>query len=175
MSEENVKVVLTGNESVGKSSLLRRVVLNQFDEKYKPTLGFDLSLKYQNIDDRPVVFSIWDLGGQLNFAPLRRNYYHGSRGFFLVFSLVDLLSFKNLYIWVEEIKASCPNAPVILVANKADKDNWVISTENIDQKCADLGLDGTAITSAKTGEGIEVAFESLGRLIFAQDKNTVIS
>jgi small GTP-binding protein len=171
MSEDNFKIVLTGNESVGKTSLLHRIVLNEFDEKYKPTLGFDLSLKYLDIDGQPVVLSIWDLGGQVHFAPLRKSYYHGSHGFMLVFSLIDLLSFKNLFNWIDEIRGSCPSVPILLVANKADKEEWQVSLEDIDQKCAELGLDGTAITSAKTGEGIESAFEQLGRLLFERAKN----
>ncbi|HMF34477.1 MAG TPA: Rab family GTPase [Candidatus Lokiarchaeia archaeon] len=173
MAEENFKVVLTGNESVGKTSLIRRVVQNEFDEKYKPTLGFDLSLKYLDIDTQSIVFSIWDLGGQMNFAPLRKNYYQGAQGFLLVFSVADALSFKNLHYWVQEIKASCPDAPIVLVANKADKDEWQVTLEEIEQKCTDLGLNGNAITSAKTGEGIETAFEMLGRLILSWMKSMI--
>lgn len=43
------KVVIIGNSSVGKSSILRRFADDSFQESYLATIGVDFRFKYENI------------------------------------------------------------------------------------------------------------------------------
>ncbi len=161
----SLKIVLAGDEAVGKSSLARRFVDWKFNESYLPTLGFEISVKNTKIDDCPVIFSIWDIGGQQCFAPMRRRYYNASHGFLLVFNLSNRVTFKNLDNWIIDIRDTCPSASIVLVASKADLTPWKVTPDEIELECKKLGASSFIVTSAKTGEGVIEAFSTLGELI----------
>ncbi len=159
------KIVLAGDEAVGKTSLARRFVDEKFNESYLPTLGFEISVKNTKINGRPIIFSIWDIGGQQCFAPMRRQYYNASHGFLLVFNLSNRVTFKNLENWIVDIRATCPSASIVLVAAKADIQPWKVTPEEIDLECKKLGAACSIVTSAKTGEGVLESFSTLGKII----------
>jgi len=77
------RVVLLGEATVGKTSLLRRYTENVFDEEYKQTLGTTFATKDIDVKDsegsvRSTRLSIWDMGGQSTYRELRRQYMKGS-------------------------------------------------------------------------------------------------
>ncbi len=157
----SLKVVLAGDEAVGKSSLVRRYVDEKFNESYLPTLGFEISVKNTSIGGRHIIFSLWDVGGQQCFAPMRRQYYNSSHGFLMVFNLSNRVTFKNLENWIIDIRATCPSAVIILVASKADITPWKVTPDEIELECKKLGAAGYVVTSSKTGEGVAEAFRTL--------------
>ncbi len=159
------KVVFIGNENVGKSSLVRRFIDDQFSENYISTLGFQMFYKAMDIDDYSVGFEIWDLAGQQSFDFARKNYCAQSHGFFLVFDLAEPSSFQDLDKWFAEIQGICPNKPFILLGNKADLPNSKINKGEFTKKGKQLGAAGRMLTSAKTGSNVKDAFELLGRTI----------
>ncbi len=161
----SLKVVLAGDEAVGKSSLARRFVDAKFNESYLPTLGFEISVKNTKINDCPVIFSIWDIGGQQCFAPMRRRYYTATHGFLLVFNLSNRVTLKNLENWIVDIRATCPSAAIVLVASKSDIVPWKVSPDEIDLECKKLGASCYVVTSSKTGEGVIEAFSTLCEII----------
>lgn len=58
-----IKLVIIGNSSVGKSSVLLRFSDDQFSESYLTTIGVDFRFKTLNIDGRRVKLQIWDTAG----------------------------------------------------------------------------------------------------------------
>ncbi len=170
MPSAQFKVVLIGNENVGKSSLVRRFVDNQFSESYISTLGFQMFHKSLVIKDYSVDFEIWDLAGQQRFDFARKNYYSQSHGFLLVCALTEIASFQDLDKWFAEIQAVCPNKPFILVGNKADLPNPKVSEQDLEQKGQELTASGRIVTSAKTGSKVIDAFELLGQTILSSIK-----
>ncbi len=163
----NFKILLAGDEAVGKTSLIRRLVKNDFVQDYKPTLGFEITLHSLFIDNTDVNFVIWDIAGQQAFETVRRSYYKESRGFVLVFNLANRISLRNLEYWVAEIKEVCPNAPLVLLGNKADLPEQKVTIEEMRQIAQKLGAVGSLLTSAKTGRGVTEAFEMLGKAILS--------
>ncbi len=170
MSSARFKVVLAGDESVGKSCLVRRFVDEQFSDDYIPTLGFQIFFKSLKIGEYSVDFQIWDVAGQSSFEFARRNYYSHSQGFLLVFDVTNPKSFQNLDKWVAEIRAICPTAPGILVGNKSDLPDGKISEQEFAQKSEQLSASGRVLTSAKTGSKVNDAFDLLGRTILTSLK-----
>ncbi len=72
MSIPVYKVLLIGEPNAGKSSLIRRLLLQEFDENYIATTGVDLSAVAVNVDAfTPVILTVIDLGGQEDFNSLR--------------------------------------------------------------------------------------------------------
>ncbi|HMF30397.1 MAG TPA: GTP-binding protein [Candidatus Lokiarchaeia archaeon] len=159
------KILLAGDEAVGKTSLVRRFVDKRFMESYLPTLGFEISVKAIELDGIPMIFSIWDIGGQQCFEPIRHSYYEGSHGFLLVFSVANRVTFANLENWIIDIHNTCPHAPTVILANKADLEPWKVTPEEIDIECKKLGAAGFIATSAKTGDGVAEGFSVLGQAI----------
>lgn len=128
------KVVLLGDGGVGKTSLLKRYLGKGFQETYKMTLGAEFSIKRWGND----IIQIWDLGGQEVFSQVRKTYYTGSIGAFVLFDVTNRKSFKNVIRWVEELIINTGyQVPVMIIGNKIDlkKDdykNYVDIKEAID-------------------------------------------
>ena len=86
-----VKVCLVGEAAVGKTSLIRRFVLENFDDKYIQTLGTKVSkkeLSAPNVDpsgDMKIDMTIWDIMGQKGFRELLKEaYFYGAKGILAV-------------------------------------------------------------------------------------------
>lgn len=61
-----LKVIILGDSSVGKTSLMNQYVNKRFSNQYKATIGADFLTKEVVIDDRVVTMQIWDTAGQVN-------------------------------------------------------------------------------------------------------------
>lgn len=120
------KCLLVGDSSVGKSSLIRRVLLDEFDPDYSATVGVDLSAIAVNVDPiTPVILTAIDLGGQEDFGILRTQYYKGAHYAALVYDVTNLDSFKHIPEWEKRLMNCITSAegrtlPCILIANKVD-------------------------------------------------------
>src|SRR6266704_2098634 len=75
------KVCLVGDLAVGKTSLIRRFVLDAFEDRYQTTLGAKVTKKVlqipmaeQDVDAR-MDLTIWDIMGQPGFQELLREAY----------------------------------------------------------------------------------------------------
>ncbi len=165
MITPNFKILLAGDEAVGKTSLIRRLVKNEFAQDYKPTLGFEITLHQLQVENTLINFVIWDIAGQTAFESVRRSYYKESRGFLLVFNLANRISLRNLEYWTAEIREICPDAPLVLLGNKADLPDQKVTVDEMRQMAHKLGAVGSLLTSAKNGRGVSEAFVMLGTAI----------
>ena len=69
------KLVLLGDASVGKSSILVRFLHNKFSEEIETTVGAAFNTKTIESRGRQVKFEIWDTAGQERFRSLAPMYY----------------------------------------------------------------------------------------------------
>lgn len=121
--EMNLKLVIVGDPSVGKTSLLKRIIDNEFSDKYTSTLGVDFSFKEINVRDSRIKLQIWDTAGQERYRSLITSYYKHTDGIILVFDLTDPQSFKNLLDnWLTHITnyLSGDFPKILIFGNKAD-------------------------------------------------------
>ena len=72
------KIVVIGDSSVGKSSLIHRYVKSQFAKDFKPTIGAEFSNKEIFINNKTVVSQIWDTAGQERYQSLSTSFYRGA-------------------------------------------------------------------------------------------------
>ena len=128
-----LKIVIIGNTSVGKSSIIRRFCDGDYINHHISTIGVDFRVKTIDIDDYLYAkLQIWDTSGQERFKTITSSYYRGSHGVIVVYDISDLQSFKDVKKWIKElINFTSPNIVLILVANKCDlKNKRVVSFES---------------------------------------------
>ncbi|XP_030069808.1 ras-related protein Rab-10 isoform X2 [Microcaecilia unicolor] len=97
-----VKLVMAGDSSVGKTSILRRYV-DDPDPSFIATIGIDFKIKTVTIDETMLKLQIWDTAGQERFHTLSVSYFRGAQGFVLVYDITNSDSFKNIEYWMKDI------------------------------------------------------------------------
>src|SRR3989442_12715665 len=79
-------VCLVGEAAVGKTSLIRRFVQDEFDDRYITTLGAKVSKREMAFEaqDRTKIhmdMTVWDIMGEKGFRDLLKDaYFHGANG-----------------------------------------------------------------------------------------------
>jgi small GTP-binding protein len=158
-----VKVILAGDGTVGKTSLLHRYVFNKFITEHKMTIGMDTHSKLTNVPGLgPVKINTWDLAGQPQWASVRESFYLGSHAMALVFDTSQAETIKNLPDWVTECRSKAPGIPVLVVANKIDLPRRV-PADKIKIWAKNNHYDYIE-TSPKTGYNVNALFEKLGMM-----------
>ena len=165
-----VKVTVIGDGSVGKTSLIQKFTQGTFQTDYVKTIGAQLTNYNTEIDGYKIELIFWDIAGQDNFHFLRPSFYRGSKAAIIVYSLEEndlgKRSFDHISTWHKDVKQFCGEIPVVLFANKVD----LINEQNLDKsKIQNLVKEhnflGYYITSAKTGQGLDDAFDALSKKI----------
>ena len=157
-----LKMVALGDGAVGKTSCIMRYTQNSYGETYKATIGTSIALKNVEIELRPGERSIaqvvlWDLAGQPTYKDLRSRYMVGASIAFLVYDVTRPSTFLNVASWYDNFIKVSPDAVIILVANKVDREDRVVPQEAGEMVRRWLNIDYIE-TSAKTGENIEEMF-----------------
>ena len=169
------KVLLIGEPNVGKSSIIRHLLLGEFDESYQATTGVDLSAVAVNVDPfTPVILTVIDLGGQDDFSSLRTQYYKGAHYSVLVYDVTSRKSFECLPEWYAGILKNLDisgtgheKLPSFLVGNKIDlKDTRQVSSSD-GRIYADLIGWQYWESSAKTGINVKEIFNRIAKEIYA--------
>jgi len=163
----NLKILIIGESGVGKSSLLLRFTDDQFDPDQEATIGVDFKVKVIDNHGNRVKLAIWDTAGQERFRTLTPSYYRGAQGAILVYDISSRESFQKVEDWLNELETYSTNHDLIkmLVGNKCDKEADRVVTKEEGLKCARKYQMMFIEASAKTKEGVSVAFEELGEKI----------
>ena len=171
------KIIVVGDPSVGKTTLIRKYTTGAFQKDYIATLGAQFSKYEENLEGKKVRLFIWDIAGQETFELMRKKFYKGSSGAIIVFSHApeELESFNHTEKWFNELKKYCGDIPIALFGNKIDliDENELISNEvevNSDLNVKKFVNENNIIeyfkTSALTGKGVIEAFQKLVRELY---------
>jgi hypothetical protein len=154
------KVCILGGFGVGKTSLVRRYVQSIFSDTYLTTVGVKIEKKMVNVGAADVALILWDIAGEDEVTTIRTSYLRGAAGYFLV---VDVTRGETLEVAKSiqaRVTAEIGSVPFLFLFNKSDlKEDWEIQEQHLED-LKDAGCD-VLRTSAKTGEGVEEAFQAL--------------
>jgi len=135
MSNVGYKLVIVGNDKAGKTCLRYKLVDGYFEDRYIPTLAIETNI-YEFDGER---IEIWDTAGQRQFQGIREGYYDGGDIFIVMFDLNDHASFTSVDYWVNKIRETCGDVPIILCGNKSEIGR--VDQEFIDHKVEEINQD----------------------------------
>ncbi|HYU05561.1 MAG TPA: Rab family GTPase [Thermoplasmata archaeon] len=175
------KVCLVGDLAVGKTSLIRRFVLDAFEDRYQTTLGAKVTKKVLQIPmvdedvEARMDLTIWDIMGQPGFQELLREaYFYGARGVLAVADLTRRSTLIDLAGWIDGVEKVVGRVPVLIAINKADLEDHADYGEKEIRGIAEAYDADFIRTSAKTADGVEEAFQRLGTVVARRQLEGVV-
>ncbi|MFX1326576.1 MAG: Rab family GTPase [Promethearchaeota archaeon] len=165
-SKYTFKVTVIGDGRVGKTSLIKKFTLGSFQKEYIKTIGAQFSIFDKEIDGDKIRLMFWDIAGQDDFNFARPSFFRNSKAAIIVYSLEEnnlgKESFNHISNWYEDVKQFCGEIPIVLFANKVDLvDEHNLDSSYIQKVINERDFLGYYITSAKTGQGVIEAFNSI--------------
>ena len=161
---KTIKVIVSGDGGVGKTSFLNRLVHDSFNEDNELTKGVDFFSKNITVNGIEFNFIMWDFAGQSQFKTLLNDFVDGSIAAVILFDLTRINTIENVYEWIKTLE-TFGNLPILLIGTKSDLitpshievlDNYILDIVNEYENII------TYIKiSSKTGENIRNAFEIL--------------
>ena len=162
------KVALIGEGSVGKTSLIRRFVRDEYDDKYIHTVGtkvtkIELTVPHGPTGEVEVDLAIFDIMGQKGFKDMvKETFFFGCQGLLAVCDVTRRDTLHAVHDWMSAATNVAGDVPAFLLVNKmdlAERQRDVPDSEI--EKVAGTWEMPIAHTSAKTGAGVDDAFNSL--------------
>lgn len=154
------KVCVLGAFGVGKTTLVRRFVESIFSEAYLTTVGVKIDKKTVTAGGAPLTLLLWDIAGEDDVKSVRMSYVRGAAGYFLVADGTRPETLAVASSIQSRMTTEIGSVPFMLLLNKADlQEDWGLNGQAVE----DLERAGWVVirTSAKTGEGVEEAFQAL--------------
>jgi len=159
-----IKLIVLGNTSVGKSSFILKYIEDKFVLNYIATLGMDFKQKKLKLKNgQEVKLRIYDTAGQERFKSVAVSFIKKAEGVILIYDIGNKATFESLEEWIKNIKESGKeNLPIILVGNKCDLPPEKRQVELIEgkDKAEEFNLPFFE-TSCKEGINIKEVFEKI--------------
>jgi len=161
------KILIIGDQGVGKTALLSRFTRDEFNQNYCGTIGIEFATKTINIDGKAIKLQIWDTAGHERFRSITSAYYAKTQGVLLCYECTNRETFDNVSKWFKEAEAACePNTPKVLIANKIDLSNREVSKDEGQSLADRLGMKYVEV-SAASDVNVKEVFDSVIKSILS--------
>ncbi|XP_068162955.1 EF-hand calcium-binding domain-containing protein 4B isoform X2 [Antennarius striatus] len=164
------KVVLVGNSSVGKTSLLRSFCEGRFHPATTATVGIDYSVKTLTMDNMQIAMQLWDTAGQERYRSITKQFFRKADGVVVIYDVTQEDSFRAVKSWLNNVQeAAGEGIPILLLGNKMD----IGGDRQVSFKEADhLAYENNVIffeVSAYTGKNVTESLMHLARVLMEQE------
>ncbi|MBT8188678.1 MAG: GTP-binding protein [Croceitalea sp.] len=164
--QKSKKIVLVGHFGVGKTSLIRRFVKNEFSNNYQVTIGVHITKKEVQIEaEKSINLIIWDLEGTDDLRTMRPSYLMGSHGAIFVFDVSRPSTFQNLNEDLALVNDRLNKVPLLVVGNKID----LVNKEDLDSLLQEHQISNHFLTSAKEGTAVDSLFTKMAKMVYGHD------
>ncbi|XP_050752046.1 ras-related protein Rab-28 isoform X1 [Gymnogyps californianus] len=164
--DRQLKLVVLGDGTTGKTSLATRFAQETFGKQYKQTIGLDFFLKRIILPGNlNVTLQVWDVGGQTIGGKMLDKYIYGAQGILLVYDITNGQSFENLEDWynvVKKVNEESETQPLVaLVGNKIDLEHMrTVKVDKHQRFCQENNF-SSHFVSAKTGDSVFLCFQRI--------------
>jgi small GTP-binding protein len=156
-----VRVVIIGDSTVGKTSMLNRLTANQFNKFETPTIVSNFQVYRRTVESTTIELQIWDTAGQEKFRSLAPIYYRSATAAIVVYDISSRATFDRLQQWIDAFTEIIPQQPIIMVVgNKKDLLERDVPLSEAEE-WAQAHVFPICETSALTGDGITELFDGL--------------
>lgn len=154
-----IKLIVLGNQFVGKTSFIKRVVNDNFREFYMATIGVDydkISFDHKGSNHEII---LWDTSGQDKFNFLLESYFTSVNGAIIMCDVSVYQSFQQAKNWIDEfrIRKDNKNIPILFLANKIDVKNRCVFSDEIKALETEKNVK-TLEVSLKTNHNVDKIF-----------------
>ena len=158
---ENYKIVIIGDQHVGKTSILSRYKYEVVETVYSPTVGIDFLTKNVFFEDKTIRLIMWDTAGQERFKSLIPSYLKNANCIILTYDISNKETFSSLSKWYTDSKEYVnENTLFVICGNKIDLKR-AITQKEIEDFSKEKNIPFCAEVSALTGEGINEMFNGI--------------
>ncbi|KAH0795395.1 small GTP-binding protein [Histomonas meleagridis] len=170
------KVVIIGSVAVGKTSLTNLIQYSHFEEEYQATIGAGYIPYRTTFEGQEVELQIWDTAGMERYKSLGPIYYRDAVAAIIVYDQTDQDSADAVSKWYGAFHATVKTPIyVVIVGNKDDLDNKVVSNETMEEYAKANNFD-FFLTSAKTGKNVNELFNSvISHLVQSKNVEPVVT
>jgi len=167
------KILLLGDGAVGKTSLIRRFVVDKFSDDYITTIGTKVTKKDMRIESpgraTDLTFMIWDVLGQKGYKNIQESSFQGAKGALLVYDVARPETLRSVQeYWIPHLIEITKPIPLVLVGNKVDLcRERATARDQLEDAMEGLRVNGF-LSSAKTGESVEATFACLAKAVIAE-------
>jgi small GTP-binding protein len=173
--DKKCQLLVIGDMTVGKTSLLSRYSKGVFNTSYLATVGLDNFTKDEVIDNKTVRIKIWDTAGQEKFQSLTKGFFRNAQGIMVVYDVTNVETYENLKYWTQSIKthmgSDIDKISVIVIGNKIDSNEREVNKQEAEIYCSELGYPYFE-TSAKTGENVNKTIKYLVKEVLRKNDLT---
>jgi small GTP-binding protein len=177
--DEKCQLLIIGDSTVGKTSLLFRYTEDKYSSQHLATVGIDFFTKDETFNEKVVRIKVWDTAGQERFRSLTNAFFKNAQGIILVYDVNNLETFENLKYWIQSININLGEKVEInkiIIGNKIDLPREVPKEEA--EKFAKENSIPYFETSAKDNKGIPECIrflieEVLRDKIFPPNKDSI--
>ncbi len=177
------RIVVIGDEGVGKTSLIRKFNVKEFKRNYQPTIGVNIcEVPLAGIGQAKEIEEIkydyicfWDINITSKFRRMTDHFLHGKDGIIIVFDLTSYKTFESIASLIKESRTTISYMPILILGNKEDlkerrqvKENDVISLINHVVLLLNPNIFKYLEISVKTGENLDYVFEEVGSIIISK-------
>jgi Ras-related protein Rab-24 len=177
MSKVDLKIVLLGRHSVGKTCLVERFLHGKYKENTVATVGAAFAAKKATVGDRDITLGVWDTAGQERYESMSRIYYRSARCAIVCWDMTEPATFEKVRFWVDELMANEPTCIVFITGTKSDaaRDGPELSAAREAAKEYASSVGGqTFETSSKTGDQVHELFTAIAESHFDADQGSTM-
>ncbi|MHA2007179.1 MAG: Rab family GTPase [Promethearchaeota archaeon] len=163
-----IKIIVSGDGGVGKTSFLNRLINDTFDMNNELTKGVDFFSKDVVINGYEYNFVLWDFAGQNQFKKLLSDFVNGSLAAFILFDLTRFKTLEGVEEWIYKLR-QYGDIPAFIIGTKSDIVT-LNETQAFDAFISKIIKNNKTVLgyikiSSKTGVNVKEAFYNLLQML----------
>ncbi len=161
----SLKILIIGDTSVGKTSILLNYVDHVFPEEHIATIGVEYKDKDIIKNGYNIRLQIWDTAGQERFHSITKNIFRNTNGVLFVYDVTKRKTFNNIKNWIKDTENMDKDTKGIILGNKIDlEDQRTVENEELKElgdKYKMKVLEISAKNNLNINEGFDLIIDEL--------------